>query len=47
MAEWEGGDLLNSYDGNIIDATLRALVQKIEVDLTTAQNHLLDLRVWH
>ena len=45
VAEWEGSKLLETDDGNIVDAALLSLSLEIVVDLATAEEDLLDLRV--
>ena len=45
VAEGEGSDLLKSYNSNVIDAALGTLSLEIVVNLTRAEQHLLDLRI--
>ena len=45
--EGEGSKLLESDDGNILDAALCALSFEIVVDLTAAHNNLGDLCIWY
>ena len=45
VSEGEWGNLLDSYDSDILDATLGSLSLEVVVDLTTAEEHFLDLAV--
>ena len=46
VAEWEGGNLFHSDNDDVFNSTLCPLRLKIVVDLTTAEENLLNLVVW-
>lgn len=45
ITEWEGSNLFNPHNGNILNAALCTFSLKVEINLTTAEDNLFNLGV--